>query len=164
MGESSRSGTKDLMNSLAGALKDLSGIKEFIQNAKNLLNAAAESYLREGLPRSNRSKTAVTVNNFFLHVQGAKTHLNTLRPTYTFGLGMISLFLFLITLVTGVLLTIYYQPSVALAYDSVKDINFAVSGGRLLRNVHKWAGEGMIIALLLHMARVFYTGSYKKGR
>jgi len=104
------------------------------------------------------------VNNFFLHVQGAKTHLNTLRPTYTLGLGLISFFLLVITFISGALLMIYYSPSVETAYNSVKDINYVVFMGRLFRNVHKWAGEGMIIFVILHMARVFYTSSYKQGR
>jgi quinol-cytochrome oxidoreductase complex cytochrome b subunit len=106
----------------------------------------------------------VIVNNFFLHVQGARTHINTLRPTYTFGLGLISLYLFLITVVSGVLLMIYYHPSIENAYSSVKDIGYVVFAGRLMRNIHKWAGEAMIIFVMLHMARVFYTSSYKKGR
>jgi quinol-cytochrome oxidoreductase complex cytochrome b subunit len=59
---------------------------------------------------------------------------------------------------------IYYNPSLENAYNTVKDLNFVVFGGRLVRNMHKWAGEGMIILVMLHMARVFYTGSYKQGR
>jgi len=141
-----------------------SGIIEFIDNIKNIGRSFVSSYLRGGMPASNRSRAAVSANNFFLHIQGAKTHINTLRPTYTFGLGLISLFLLLITIVSGILLMIYYSPSMEHAYDSVKDINYVVFAGRLLRNIHKWAGEGMIIAVMLHMARVLYTGSYKQGR
>jgi quinol-cytochrome oxidoreductase complex cytochrome b subunit len=141
-----------------------SGIKEFIKNIINLPRSSSDSFLRGGLPVSDRSRAAVSVNNFFLHIQGAKTHINTLRPTYTFGLGLISLYLLLITIVSGVLLMIYYSPSTESAYNTVKDINFVVFGGRLVRNIHKWAGEGMIIAVLLHMARVFYTSAYRQGR
>ena len=59
---------------------------------------------------------------------------------------------------------VYYRPSVLEAYDSIKEINYVVFGGKLLRNTHKWAGEGMILFVLLHMGRVFYTSAYKKGR
>jgi len=104
------------------------------------------------------------MNNVFLHIQSARVHKNSLRPTYTLGLGLIALFLLVITLVSGALLMIYYSPSVENAYNSVKDINYVVSFGRLTRNIHKWAGEGMIIFVILHMARVFFTSSYKKGR
>lgn len=141
-----------------------SGFDKYKENIKSLKRSFVSSYVRGGSPTSDRSRAAVVVNNFFLHVQGAKTHLNTLRPTYTFGLGLISLYLFLITTVSGVLLMLYYIPSAEGAYNSVKDINYVVFGGRLLRNIHKWAGEGMIIFVMLHMARVFYTSSYKEGR
>ncbi|KKM65576.1 hypothetical protein LCGC14_1489830, partial [marine sediment metagenome] len=141
-----------------------SGLIEFKNNLISIKDALVGSFLREGPPTSNRSRAAVMANNFFLHVQGAKTHLNTLRPGYTLGLGLISFYLLAITFISGALLMIYYSPSVETAYNSVKDINYVVFMGKLLRNMHKWAGEGMIIAVLLHMARVFYTSSYKKGR
>jgi quinol-cytochrome oxidoreductase complex cytochrome b subunit len=171
MSESKRSEINQIIENLkkhvatiTASLKDRPGINDFINNIKNLPRSSSESYLRGGLPVSDRSRAAVSANNFFLHIQGAKTHINTLRPTYTFGLGLISLYLLLITVVSGVLLMIYYSPSTESAYNTVKDINYVVFGGRLLRNIHKWAGEGMIIAVLLHMARVFYTSSYKQGR
>ncbi|MBW2368033.1 MAG: cytochrome b N-terminal domain-containing protein [Deltaproteobacteria bacterium] len=141
-----------------------SGLNEFKENILSIKNTVVRSFLRGGRPSSDRSRTAVIANNFFLHIQGSKTHLNTLRPTYTFGLGLITFYLLLITFVSGALLMIYYTPSVEGAYESVKDINFVVFAGRLLRNIHKWAGEGMILFLLLHMGRVFYTSSYKQGR
>lgn len=141
-----------------------SGIDVFKHNIKSLLGSFAGSFLRGGKPTSDKSRAAVMFNNFFLHVQGVKTHINTLRPTYTLGLGLISFFLLVITVISGVLLMVYYNPSIEHAYTSVKDINYVVFAGKLIRNVHKWAGEGMIIFVLLHMARVFYTSSYKKGR
>jgi quinol-cytochrome oxidoreductase complex cytochrome b subunit len=141
-----------------------SGIEKLLTNLKNIRYTFAGSYSRSGGPPSDRSRAALMFNNFFLHIQGVKTHLNTLKPTYTLGLGLISLFLLLFTIVSGILLMIYYNPSVENAYDTVKDIKYVVFGGNLIRNIHKWAGEGMIIFVLLHMARVLYTSSYKRGR
>lgn len=141
-----------------------SGIGRFKENMKALKDSLVKSFLRGGKPTSELSRAAIMFNNFFLHVQGVKTHINTLRPGYTLGLGLLSLFLLLITIVTGILLMIYYNPSIENAYNTVKDINFVVFEGKLLRNMHKWGGEGMIIFVILHMARVFYTSSYKKGR
>jgi len=141
-----------------------SGLVAFKDNLMSIKDSFMGSFLRGGPPSSDRSRSAVMANNFFLHVQGAKTHLNTLRPGYTLGLGLISFYLLVITFISGILLMVYYSPSVETAYNSVKDINYVVFMGRLLRNIHKWAGEGMIIAVLLHMARVFYTSSYKQGR
>lgn len=140
------------------------GIDKFKDNLKNIKESFTGSFLRSGRPTSDRSRAAAMFNNFFLHVQGVKTHINTLRPAYTFGLGLASLFLLLITVISGVLLMIYYSPSIERAYNTVKDISYVVFAGKLIRNVHKWAGEGMIIFVMLHMARVFYTSSYKKGR
>lgn len=141
-----------------------SGLAGFVENMKHLKGSFLDSFRRNGLPTSDKSRAATMFNNFFLHVQGVKIHLNTLRPSYTLGLGLISLFLLILVVLSGALLMIYYNPSIEHAYNTIKDINYVVFGGRLLRNLHKWAGEGMIIFVLLHMARVFYTGSYKSGR
>jgi len=59
---------------------------------------------------------------------------------------------------------VYYKPSTDLAYQSMKDIHYVVPTGRFIRNIHRWAAELMVITVILHMARVFYTGSYKKPR
>jgi quinol-cytochrome oxidoreductase complex cytochrome b subunit len=72
--------------------------------------------------------------------------------------------LFLILTVTGILLMVYYKPSVGSAYDSIKDIHFVVPTGRMMRNVHRWAAHGMVVTVILHMARVFYTAAYKRPR
>ncbi len=141
-----------------------SGLAKFKGNLISLRNSFLESFLRSGKLTSDKSRAAVMFNNFFLHIQGVKTHINTLRPNYTFGLGLISLFLLLIAFTSGIFLMVYYNPSTSNAFNTVKDINFVVSGGRLMRNLHKWSGEAMIIAVFLHMARVFFTGSYAKGR
>ena len=141
-----------------------SGIDKFKENLKTIKSSFLGSFIRTGMPASDKSRAAVMRTNFFLHIQGVKTHINTLRPTYTFGLGLISLFLLVFTTISGILLMIYYNPSTSDAYNTVKDIKYVVFAGNLIRNIHKWAGEGMIIFVMLHMARVFYTGSYKKGR
>lgn len=102
--------------------------------------------------------------NFFLHIHATRVHIYSMKPTYTFGLGMILGFLFLIMIFTGVILMIYYTPSVDTAYQSVKDIVYIVPGGRIIRNMHRWASQGMVIVVFLHLLRVFYTGSYLGNR
>lgn len=135
-----------------------------IARAKQFSRDVWESVFRHGLPRRARARSQVMVSNFFLHIQGAHTHKHTLRPGYTLGLGLITFFLFLILCVTGVILMVFYVPSVESAYDRIKDLNFVVTGGRIVRNLHRWAAHGMVICAFAHMARVFYTGSYKKPR
>jgi quinol-cytochrome oxidoreductase complex cytochrome b subunit len=58
----------------------------------------------------------------------------------------------------------YYTPSVERAYNSILDITYVVTFGGFIRNMHRWAAHGMVLVVLLHMSRVFYTGSYMKGR
>lgn len=140
------------------------GLAALGRNLLALPVSLRRSYLRHGPPTTDRGRSETMFGNLLLHVQSVKTHVHSLRPTYTFGLGLISFYLFLIACATGALLMLYYVPSVERAYDSVKDLTCVVFAGKLLRNLHKWAGEAMIVAVLLHMARVFYTGSYKRGR
>lgn len=93
-----------------------------------------------------------------------KVHKHTLKPFFTMGLGLMSFFLFLILVVTGVLLMFYYVPSTAQAYDRMLDLRGSVAFGVFLRNMHRWSAHGMVAVVFLHMCRVFFTGSYKKPR
>jgi len=70
--------------------------------------------------------------NFFIHFQSPKIHVYSLQPSFTYGMGIINLSLFIILLLSGLLLMIYYRPSVANAYNSILDINNVVTGGRYL--------------------------------
>jgi quinol-cytochrome oxidoreductase complex cytochrome b subunit len=120
--------------------------------------------LQDGDIKKRSARIKTITQNFFFHIHSPKVHPYSLKPTYTFGLGLILGFLFLILVATGMLLMMYYTPSVERAYASVKDIVFIVKGGRYIRNVHRWAGYGMVIAGFFHLIRTFYTGSYLKRR
>jgi len=122
------------------------------------------SIFRIGLPESNLERSQVMVSSFLLHVQPAKVNRHSLRASYSLGLGLISLYLFLILIVTGVLLMFYYVPSTEKAYDIMKDLQYVVSAGLVIRNMHRWAAHLMVLFVLLHMCRVFYTGAYKRPR
>ena len=113
---------------------------------------------------STKKPSGIINRNFFLHIHANRVHVHSMKPTYTFGLGIMLGFLFLIMLFTGVILMIYYTPSVETAYQSVKDIVNVVPGGRIIRNMHRWASQGMVIIVFLHLLRVFYTGSYLGNR
>ncbi len=122
------------------------------------------SVFRNNLPYTDLGRSKTSFNNFFLHIHPVKVHRHTLKPWFTMGLGLISLFLFLILVVTGVLLMFYYVPSTAQAYDRMLDLRGSVAFGVFLRNMHRWSAHGMVAAVFLHMCRVFFTGSYKKPR
>jgi quinol-cytochrome oxidoreductase complex cytochrome b subunit len=68
--------------------------------------------------------------------------------------------LFVILTITGVILMFLYVPSVERAYQSMKDIEFVVSYGSILRSMHRMAAHGMVILAFLHMMRVWYTKAY----
>ena len=122
------------------------------------------STFRQGLPTSDLDRMRVMVSNFILHILPAKVHPHSLKPTYTFGLGVIATVMLILLVITGALLMFFYVPSTERAYRDMKDLEFMVSYGILLRNMHRWAAHGMVVAAFLHMARVFYTASYRSPR
>jgi cytochrome b6 len=118
------------------------------------------SMFRHGLPVSNRTRAETVFFNFFLHVHPVKVRKRSLKFTYTWGLGGLSVGLFIILVGTGALLMLYYRPSVSQSYWDMKDLQFVVSSGQFLRNMHRWAAHAMVAIVFLHMLRVFYTKSY----
>jgi ubiquinol-cytochrome c reductase cytochrome b subunit len=100
---------------------------------------------------------------------------------WTFLLGEIALYAFLTLVATGIFLTLYYIPSdtqviyhgsyallrtqeMSEAYRSVLNLSFNVPAGLLMRQVHHWAADVFIAAIVLHLMRVFFTGAYRKPR
>jgi quinol-cytochrome oxidoreductase complex cytochrome b subunit len=122
------------------------------------------SLFRNPLPTNDLERSSTSFTNFFLHIHPVKVHKNTLRPAYTLGLGLASMFLFVILVITGILLMFYYVPSTTQAYDRMLDLRGTVAFGPILRNMHRWSAHGMVAVVFLHMCRVFFTGSYKKPR
>ena len=122
------------------------------------------SFFRHGWPETSRAKALTVMNNFFLHVHPTRLPAHALKVTYTFCLGGLSFFLFLLLTVTGVLLMFYYRPATSVAYQDMKDLDTLINFGLLLRNMHRYAAHGMVIVVFLHMLRVFYTGAYRPPR
>jgi len=119
------------------------------------------SIFRHGLPVSNRTRAEAVFYNFFLHVHPTKVRKRSVRFTYTWGLGGLSFGLFIVLVLTGALLMLYYRPSAPQAYWDMKDLQFVVSSGQFLRNMHRWSAHAMVAVVFLHMLRVFYTGAYR---
>jgi quinol-cytochrome oxidoreductase complex cytochrome b subunit len=63
--------------------------------------------------------------------------------------------------ISGILLMFYYRPTVEHAYQDMKDLEFGVTFGLFLRNLHRWAAHGMVLSVIAHMARVFYAKAYR---
>jgi len=84
--------------------------------------------------------------------------------TWWFALGGTPAYLFVVQVVTGIALAVYYQPSPQTAYESVRYITEEASYGWFIRGLHKWGATLMIAAVILHQIRVFFTGAYRKPR
>src|ERR1700686_3758108 len=74
-------------------------------------------------------------------------------------LGALTLGTFTIQLSTGLLLMLYYRPSIPQAYADMKDLQFVVSSGVFLRNLHRWSAHAMVFLVFAPMARKFYKGA-----
>jgi quinol-cytochrome oxidoreductase complex cytochrome b subunit len=83
---------------------------------------------------------------------------------WLFCFGGITFVIFVIQVITGTLLLFYYHPTVSEAYKSVQFINNHVPFGWLMRSVHRWGSNLIIITIFIHMVRVFYYGAYKPPR
>jgi quinol-cytochrome oxidoreductase complex cytochrome b subunit len=140
------------------------GLGTFWLNVKELPRNFRSSLIRHGAPTSDRTKSQAVSTNFFLHIHSARVHPHSLKVKTTWALGVSLLSQFAILLVTGVLLMVYYAPSVERAYDSIKDIMYVVPTGRYMRNIHRWLAHMMVATVIFHMARVFYTSAYKAPR
>ena len=94
----------------------------------------------------------------------AALHVEIPRSAHTYYLGGITLFFFIVQATTGILLSLYYQPTPESAYNSILYIMNQVNFGWLIRSVHAWSANLMIIFCILHMLRVIIQGAYKKPR
>ncbi len=102
--------------------------------------------------------------NFFYHLHPPTLPQREARFRYTFGLGGLSVFLFFILTFTGILLTFVYVPTPDEAFKSIEVLTYQTAFGWLVRNLHYWAAQGMVIVVALHMLRVILTGTYKAPR
>lgn len=114
--------------------------------------------------------------------KGGRTFMDKVFPDHwSFLLGEIALYSFIVLLATGVFLTLYFVPSQAIvtyhgsylpldgqkvteAFASTVNLSFAVRAGLLMRQMHHWSCDIFIGAMVVHMARVFFTGAFRKPR
>jgi quinol-cytochrome oxidoreductase complex cytochrome b subunit len=85
------------------------------------------------------------------------------RHSFWYYFGGVSLFLFLVQGITGVLLLIYYRPGPG-AYESVRQITYEINFGWLIRSVHSWSANLMVAAVLIHMFSAFFMKAYRSPR
>ena len=86
------------------------------------------------------------------------------KHSVLYYLGGITLFFFIIQVLTGILLLMYYRPGAESAYESVRFIISEISFGWLIRSLHSWSANLMVLAAFLHMFSVYFTHAYRKPR
>lgn len=123
-----------------------------------------KSIFRHSYEDTPRNRVLQIMSNIFLHLHPPRIRRHGLKMRFTWCMGGITLFMYLVTVVTGVFLMFYYRPVAEYAYADMKYLQFDVPFGMLIRNMHRWAAHAMVITVWLHMYRVFLTGSYKPPR
>lgn len=132
---------------------------------QSLPQRVAESIQRDDLPlQDDRSRMKFVMNNLVLHIHPSKVAAPTLKFTYTWGLGGLAILLMTILAVTGVMLMFVYTPTPDQAYNDMLRLQTDVSFGQLIRNLHHWSGNLMVVVAFLHMLRVFFTGGFRPPR
>ncbi len=116
------------------------------------------------LPRDDRERKWIVFNHLVLHFRPVLVPDRTLRYTHTFGLGGMSLVLVFLLVATGVLLMFVYEPAPGGAYQSIVALQETVLFGRLVRSVHHWSANLLILVSALHLLRVYFTGAYHPPR
>src|SRR5262245_54603615 len=133
-----------------------------------------KSIFRHPAPRDRRNRVVVMLTNVFLHLHPVSVRKSGIALSYTWCMGGLTFFLFLVETVTGVLLMFYYRPTLEHAYNDILSLRDVATLGILrladgatlviLRELHRWGAHAMVITIWLHMYRVFLTGSYKPPR
>lgn len=117
-------------------------------------NQAGSRLNREKAPRPS----------FFHHLHPPTIPLAQARWTHTFGLGGMAVFLSLILAFTGILELFFYVPTPAEAAQSVQTITFLVPYGGIVRGLHFWAAQALVVVAVLHLLRVVFTGAITPPR
>jgi quinol-cytochrome oxidoreductase complex cytochrome b subunit len=86
------------------------------------------------------------------------------KVNWWYCLGSATLFVFVMQIITGMFLLVYYTPSPDHAYDSIQYIMTGVPYGWLIRGIHHWGASLMVLLVFIHMLRVFYMGAYRYPR
>jgi len=163
-----------------GGKKGLAGLLDKAQEARKVVEGKAReeiaalkepektqlyrSIFRVKHDEEPRNRALSVLTNVFFHLHPAKINRDAVRYAYTWGMGGITFYVFLVLTITGVLLMYYYHPTKVTAFRDILYLEHDVPFGLLLRNMHRWAAHLMVLTVWLHMFRVFLTGSYKTPR
>lgn len=128
------------------------------------------------------TKLAGAVDSRYRASAGLRRQLNKVFPTHwSFLLGEIALYSFVVLLISGIYLALFFDPSMSeiayngvyqplrgtemsTAYASALDLSFEVRGGLFVRQIHHWAALMFAASIVVHLARVFFTGAFRRPR
>jgi quinol-cytochrome oxidoreductase complex cytochrome b subunit len=122
-----------------------------------------KSIFRHGYPDTQRNRALAVLSNVFLHLHPVRVRKSGIALSFTWCMGGVTFFLFLVEAVTGILLMFYYRPVAYSAYNDIQELRETIPLG-LMRELHRWGAHAMVLTVWLHMFRVFMTGSYKPPR
>lgn len=132
---------------------------------EQLPQRVVESINRDDLPLiDDRSRLRYVMNNLILHIHPSKVNKASLKFTYTWGLGGLSILLLALLVGTGIMLMFVYTPTPETAYSDMLRLQTEVNYGQFIRNLHHWSGNLLVIVTFLHMLRVFFTGGLRPPR
>ena len=116
------------------------------------------------IPKSDQERRRYLLKNLILHFRPPTVPEKTLNFSLTLGLGGMAALLIFLQLGTGLLLKFVYIPTPLDAYKSIQMLNNEVMFGQLIRNMHHWCANFLVLIVLLHMLRVFFTGAFHPPR
>lgn len=116
------------------------------------------------VPRSDAERRRYLLKNLVLHFRPATVAEPTLKFSLTWGLGGMAAVLIAIQFLTGLLLKIVYVPTPQGAYNSIQVLQDEILFGGLVRNLHHWSANLLVLIIFLHWMRVFFTGAFQPPR
>lgn len=139
-------------------------IQEQPQRVPSVFERMRAKLIPAGIPSDDRGRMRMVVDSLVLHLHPAKIPERTLRWSYTWGLGGLAALLMVILGLTGIFLEMNYTPSPNQAYLDILALRSDTWFGDLLRNLHHWSANLLIVVSVLHLLRVFLTGAHKPPR
>ena len=116
------------------------------------------------VPESDLERKRFLLRYLVLHFRPATVPQKTLRFSLTWGLGGMAALLVMMQVASGLMLKFVYVPTPAAAYETMQVLLTEVPFGRLIRNLHHWCAHFLVLAVFLHMLRVFFTGAFHPPR
>ena len=116
------------------------------------------------MPNNDKHRQKQSFNDFLLHLHPNTIPEETLRINLSWGLGGMALTLVGVLFISGILQLFAYSPHIDSAYNDVINMYREGSFSGLIRNIHFWSGNLLVIIVFLHFLRVFYTGAYDHKR